>query len=240
MPLAAAHQPYFRGYATPVALSGGDSGLLRRLHGDGIAVSDPVRAIVTDKNGDVRAMGPTGYAMEQFCSWGSCRVYVYSNTSLLPDVYRFDLTSTKSTNVLSIAGGADALDAVMRAEGTYGFVPVPDLSVRLSGALACLMLWWPSFVILLLIGGSAVPVWLFLGRVIRPKERPKKENRPFSAMLAIFYVALIALPAIGFYGLFLFMTAYPPLLSLVVTGIPTLVSLLYLMVQNDSRGLVPA
>jgi len=236
MPLAAAHQPYFRGYAAAVALPGGDSGSFRRLHGDGIVMSDPVRAIVTDKSGSVRALGPVGYAVEHFCSWGSCRVYVYNDTSLLPDVYRFDPPSTKSADVLSVNGGASALDAVMRAEGIYGFVPVPDLSARVWGALACLTQWWLSFVILLLIGGSAVPVWLCLAMAMRPKE----ENRLGSAMLAVLCAVGITLPAIGFYLMFLFASGYPPLLSLVATSIPTLVLLLYLMVQNGSRGPAPA
>jgi hypothetical protein len=98
------------------------------------------------------------------------------------------------------------------------------------------MQWWPSFVILLLIGGGVVPVWLFLGKAIRPGQ----ENRSTSSMLAFVYAGLIALPAIGFYGLFLFVTAYPPLLSLVATSIPTLAALLYLMVPNDSGGPAPA
>jgi len=235
MPPAAAHQPYFRGYAAAVALPGGDSGSLRRLYGDGIVTSDPVRAIVTDKSGDVRALGPIGYAMEHFCSWGSCRVYVYSNTSLLPDVYRFDPPSTKPTAVLSI-NGANALDAIMIAEGVYGFVAVPDLSARVWGAIACLMQWWPSFVILLLIGGSAVPAWLFLGKAIRPKE----EHPPVSATLAFFWAGLIALPSIGFYCLFLLMTAYPPLLSLIAISVPTLMSLLYFMLRSRGGSAVAA
>lgn len=236
MPLAAAHQPYFRGYAAAVALPGGDSGSLRRLYGDGIVLSDPVRALVTDKSGDVRALGPVGYAMEHFCSWGSCRVYVYRDTSLLPEVYRFDPRSTKPTAVLSVNGGADALDAIMRAEGIYGFVAVHDLSARLSGALACLMQWWPSFVILLLIGGSAVPVWLCLGMAIGPKE----ENQLGSAMLAVLCAVGITVPAIGFYWLFLFITAYPPLLSWVAFSIPTLMTVLYRMLRNKGGAPVAA
>ena len=46
MPLAAAHQPYFRGYAAAVALPGGDSGSFRRLHGDGIVMPDPVLSLI--------------------------------------------------------------------------------------------------------------------------------------------------------------------------------------------------
>jgi hypothetical protein len=232
MPLAAAHLPYFRGYASPVALPGGDSGLLRRLYGDGIMLADPVRPVVIDKRGDVRALGPVGYAAEHSCSGGSCRVYVYNDTSLLPDVYRFDLRSTKSTDVPSAAGGADALDAVMRTEGIYGFVATPDLSARVAGALACLMQWWPSFVILLLIGGSAVPVWVCLGMAIGPHE----ENRLGSAMRAVLCAGAIALPAFGLYWLFLFLTAYPPLLSLIAICIPTLVWSLHLMVRNKVGG----
>src|SRR4051794_39205993 len=115
MPFAAAHVPYFSGYAAPVALPGGDSGLLRRLYGEGKLMADPVRPIVTDKSGDVRALGPLGYAAEYSCSGGACRVYVYSNVSLLPDVYRFDPQSTKSAGGVSLSGGADALAAVMSA-----------------------------------------------------------------------------------------------------------------------------
>jgi hypothetical protein len=231
-PFAAAHLPYFRGYAPPVALPGGDSGLLRRLYGDGIMMADPVRPVVIDKRGDVRALGPVGYAAEHSCSGGSCRVYVYNETSLLPDVYRFDPRSTKSTDVPSAMGGADALDAVMRAEGIYGFVEVPDLSVRVAGAFACLMQWWPSFVILLLIGGSAVPVWVCLGMAIGRRG----ENRLGSKMRAVLCAVAIALPTIGLYWLFLFSTAYPPLLSLIAVCIPTLVWLLYLVVRNDAAG----
>src|SRR5262249_47006736 len=94
-PFAAAHLPYFRGYAAPVALPGGDSGLLRRLYGDGLMMADPVRPVVTDKSGAVRALGPVGYAVEHACSGGTCRVYVYRDTSLLPEVYRFDPLATK-------------------------------------------------------------------------------------------------------------------------------------------------
>lgn len=234
MPMAAAHQPYFNGYASPVALPGGDSGQLRRLYGDGIVSFDPVRAIVTDKGGDVRALGPIGYAVEHFCSWGSCRVYVYGGaSSLLPKVYRFDPPSTKPTAILS-ANSVNGLDAIMLAEGVYGFVAVHDLSARVWGAIACLMQWWPSFVMLLMIGGSVVPAWLFVAKAVRLN----KAGQSRSATLAIFHAGLIAAPAIAAYWLFLSMTAYPPLLSVVTASIPTLMAVLYLILRT--KGAQPA
>lgn len=228
-PFATAHLPYFRGYAAPVALPGGDSGLLRRLYGDGIMMSDPVRPVVTDKSGAVRALGPIGYAAEHACSGGSCRVYVFSDTSFLPDVYRFDPLATKSTGVLSIAGGVDALDPVIRAQGMYGFVLESDFTARIAGAVACLMQWWPSFFILVLIGASAVPMWRFFAMAIGPREN----NRFGSATLAVLWAVAVMVPAAGLYALFLFLTAYPPLLSLVAVSIPTLVLLLVRLTVRD-------
>src|SRR6185312_5154065 len=74
---AAAHRPYFRGEPTSVALPAGESGVLRLLNGDGILGPDPVRPVITDASGGVRALGPVGYATSYSCAAQSCRIYVY-------------------------------------------------------------------------------------------------------------------------------------------------------------------
>ena len=114
-PAAAAQSAYFKGYAAPVGLPGGDSGLVRKLHDGGAANAETVRIVVTDKRGEVRALGPKGYAAEFSCTGSRCSAYVYDKTALLPDVYRFDAPSTRSADVLSAAAGAD-LDLVMLAQ----------------------------------------------------------------------------------------------------------------------------
>lgn len=227
VPVAAA-QPSFHGYAAPVALPGGDSGQLRRLYAAGPGNTETVRIVVTDKRGDVRALGPAGYAAEFSCTGSRCGVYVYNNTSLLPEVYRFDPASTKSAGVLSVAAAAD-LDLVMRADMTYGFRPAPGLFARMVGAFFCLMQWWPSFIALLVIGGCVVPAWvrleqLFLGEGQRPLH---------AIALGVLQTVVIVVPFAGLYAVYLWATAYPTLLSLAAVSIPTLGFLLLKLSSHD-------
>ena len=214
---AAAHQPYFRGAPEAVALPAGESGVIRLLYGDGILSSDPVRAVVTDAAGGVRAIAPQGYAASYSCAARSCRVYVYRDTALLPRVFDTDVETTKVSAILRTADAND-LDAVVRAQGpSYGFRHVPDLGPRIVGALVCLAHWWPSFVILMLIGATAVPVWLLLRKVLDRRE----ENRWGAISLCVLVVIAISIPVAFVLLMVLFVSAYPPLLSLIPLGLPT-------------------
>jgi hypothetical protein len=63
---AAAHRPYFT-QVEQVALPDGAMGEIRLLHGDGIIISDPVRAIIVDGDGRLRARSPQTWAMILLC-----------------------------------------------------------------------------------------------------------------------------------------------------------------------------
>jgi hypothetical protein len=218
---AAAHMPYFSGTPEAVALPGGESGAIRLLYGDGILDSDPVRPIVTDAGGGVRAITPVGYAASYSCAARSCRVYLYRDTMLLPRVFDTDIETMKASAVLRTADEND-LDAVMRTrEPFYGFRHVPDLGARIVGALVCLAHWWDSFVILMLIGATAIPVLLLVRMALGRRE----ENRWGAMTLCILFVIGISIPVAVILLMFLFVSAYPLLLSLVPLGLPTAVLL---------------
>jgi hypothetical protein len=217
---ASAHRPYFRG-GQPVALPAGESGVIRLLYGDGILGPDPVRPVVIDATGGVRAIAPTGYAASYSCAAQSCRVYVYRNTMLLPHVFDTDVQSMKSSAVLRTADEND-LDAVLRAkELYYGFSHVPNLSARILGALACLAHWWISFAFFVLIGSTVLPVWLLLRMALDRRE----QNRWAAILLCILCAIAVTIPMLAVMLMFLFVSAYPPLLSLIPLGLPTAILL---------------
>lgn len=214
---AAAHQPYFRGKPASVALPAGESGLIRLLYGDGILGPDPVRPIITDGSGGVRANGPLGYAASYSCAAQSCRVYVYRNSDLLPDVFDTEIESMKASASLRTADAND-LDAVLReTKSYYGFRHVPDLSARILGALACLARWWRSFVFLALVGSTALPIWLLMRMALGRRE----QNRAGAVCLCILFAVAITIPMMALALLFLFVSAYPPLLAMIPLGLPT-------------------
>ena len=214
---AFAHRPYFNAESAPVALPGGESGAIRLLNGDGILGPDPIRPIITDASGGVRAIAPVGYAASYSCAARSCRVYVYRNTALFPDVFDTEIASMKSIALLRTAD-ENELDAVLRENEPYfGFRLVPDLSVRMLGALACLAHWWRSFVFLMLAGATALPIWLLSRAALDRRER----NRSGAMWLCILFAVAITVPVMIFVLMFLFVSAYPPLLSVIPLALPT-------------------
>ena len=230
-PAAAAQSAYFKGYAAPVGLPGGDSGLVRKLHDGGAANAETVRIVVTDKRGEVRALGPKGYAAEFSCTGSRCSAYVYDKTALLPDVYRFDAPSTRSADVLSAATGAD-LDLVMLARSGYGFVPESGVFARLFGALSCLAQWWPSFIVLIVIGACAVPAWCRLQSGLASIRGRRKDVDTAMVVQAIAIIAAVA----GLCALYLWGSAYPPLLALIVVGLPSLALPLRCCFRDTGEG----
>jgi hypothetical protein len=217
---ASAHRPYFRGEPAAVALPAGESGLIRLLYGDGILGPDPVRPVVTDAAGGVRAIAPTGYAASYSCAAQSCRVYVYRNTMLLPHVFDTDVPTMKVSAALRTADDND-LDAVLRStEPYYGFNHIPNLSARIFGAFACLAHWWGSFAFLVLVGSTLLPVWIFLRMALDRRE----QNR-WGSVLCILFAVAVTLPMLAAWLMFLFVSAYPPLLSLIPLALPTAVLL---------------
>lgn len=216
-----AHQPYFRGEAASVALPAGESGVIRLLYGDGILGPDPVRPVVIDMTGGVRAIAPTGYAASYSCAAQSCRVYVYRNTMLLPHVFDTDVQSMKANAVLRTADEND-LDAVLRAkEPYYGFSYVPDLNARILGALACLAHWWASFAFFVVIGSTVLPVWILLRMALDRRN----QNRWGALSLCILFAVAITISMLAVLLMFLFVSAYPALLSLIPLGLPAVVLL---------------
>jgi len=214
---AFAHQPYFNTGSAPVVLPGDESGTIRLLNGDGILGPDPIRPVITDASGGVRAIAPVGYAASYSCAEQSCRVYVYRNTVLLPDVFDTEIESMKATALLRTAGEND-LDAVLRETETYyGFRHVPDVSARMLGALACLAHWWRSFVFLTLAGATALPIWLLSRAALDRRE----QHRSGAMWLCILFAVAITIPMMIFVLMFLFVSAYPPLLSVIPLALPT-------------------
>lgn len=63
---AAAHRPYVT-QIEKIALPDGTVGEMRLLHGDGIIISDPVRAIVVGADGRLRARSVHTWAMVLMC-----------------------------------------------------------------------------------------------------------------------------------------------------------------------------
>lgn len=218
---ASAHRPYFRGEAASVALPAGESGVIRLLYGDGILGPDPVRPVVTDLTGGVRAIAPMGYAASYSCGAQSCRVYVYINTPLLPRVFHTDVQSMKSNAVLRTADENDLVAVLSAKEPYYGFSHVPNLSARILGAFVCLAHWWASFAFLMLIGSTVLPVWIFLRGALDRRD----QNRWGAVSLCILFALAITPPMLVVLLLFLFVSAYPLLLSLVPLGLPTAILL---------------
>jgi hypothetical protein len=235
-PPAFAHMPYFQSESAPVTLLDGSPGTLRLLNGDGILGPDPTRPVVTDAQDGVRALGPEGYAVAQSCGASGCRVYVYSNTALLPHVYELDPGTMRSTPTIR-TDTEDSRANIMMAKDIYGFRTVEGLGARMIGALTCLVQWWPSFVILMLIGLSAIPVWKCLGMALSRAE----DDRWGAAMFGVVFAIGVTLPMLGFWFLFLLVSAYPPLLSLVALGIPSAIMALYSVLRlARGRTRVPA
>jgi hypothetical protein len=71
---ARAHSPYFTAVEN-VVLPSGEPGEIRLLHGDGIFLRDPVRAIAVDSRGHLLARTPRGGAMSIICRQAPCWVY---------------------------------------------------------------------------------------------------------------------------------------------------------------------
>jgi len=127
----------------------------------------------------------------------------------------------KSNAVLRTADEND-LDAVLRAkEAYYGFSYVPDLSARILGALACLAHWWGSFAFLVLIGSTVLPVWILLRMALDRRD----QNRWGAVSLCILFAVAVTIPMLAVLLMFLFVSAYPLLLSLIPLGLPTAVLL---------------
>jgi hypothetical protein len=161
LPVFAA-EPHFRGEVGPIILPDGNSGTMRLLQGEGFLGPDPMRAVVLDAQGGVRALGPVVYAIAYSCKASACHAYLYLNTLLLPHVYEIDPSSMKSAGVIR-ADTQDHRNAIMATKEVYGFRIVNDFAERIVGALVCLVQWWPSFAVLFLIGLFAWPAWKCLG-----------------------------------------------------------------------------
>ena len=72
---AQAHSPYFT-KSKPLALPDGTLGQIRLLHGDGIVLADPVRAMILDAQGRPLARSPWSYSMVLDCDRDHrCRVF---------------------------------------------------------------------------------------------------------------------------------------------------------------------
>ena len=87
---AQAHSPYFT-RAEKIALPDGTLGEIRLLHGDGVILADPVRAIILDAQGRPLARSPWSHAMVLDCDrQRRCRVFNFDRLQLhVPDPRAF-------------------------------------------------------------------------------------------------------------------------------------------------------
>jgi hypothetical protein len=217
-PVAATPGAHFAGYVATVALPGGDSGAIRMLHDGGGSSAERVRIVVTDKRGDVRALGPVGSAAEFSCSGSRCSIYVYDDASMLPAVYRFQPSSTKSADATAAVDSSD-LNAVMNSELIYGFVPVDGLLQRIWGALLCLTQWWPSFLALTTIGACLLLAGIRLWRAVVAA----RGGWSAAAVAGVVRSGGLVAAAVALYGLYVWASGYPPLLSAAAVSVPAVV-----------------
>ena len=99
-------------------------------------------------------------------------------------------------------------------------------------ALSCLAQWWPSFIVLIVIGACAVPAWCRLESGLASIRGRRKDVDTAMVVQAIAIIAAVA----GLCALYLWGSAYPPLLALIVVGLPSLALPLRCCFRDTGEG----
>lgn len=196
---AQAHSPYFT-KTEKIGLPDGTTGDIRLLHGDGIVMSNPVRAVILDAQGRAVARSHQTHAMAIRCDGSrQCKAY---------DLNGFTVSTPEPESFRSgglVSGVQERWELEQGAE-SWGFVTKRmSLGELVAGHTAYLMdNKYPTFVPLLFTGFA---VMLVLG-VLRPAPSRRLYDR------IVWYAIIVAAFCIA--GLVLLMS----LLMLIVSGLP--------------------
>src|SRR5438034_4765502 len=195
-----AHRPYFT-VTQQIALPDSTFGEIRSLHGDGIIVSDPMRAIIVAIDGRLLARTPHTHAMVILCSREHrCRAFdLHRNL-----VFEVEPATFRAGPIVPIRDEErEYLGEIERGDQSWGFRPRPaslfeivEASVAYVPSLA-FNLAFTAFV------GGAATLIIFAG-LHRPKS-VKGLNRLLwagGAMLRLTFAAIAIVISLFFAGLF--------------------------------------
>lgn len=169
---AAAHSPYFS-QSEAISVPGYDTVTLRLLHGDGIVVADPVRAVVVDRDGRLLGASPMSAVLGMICEseteHPTCKVY----DGVSGKIYEPAPAKLRDGGVIEIDGRPQAYPEDMTTD--FGFEERPaslaetvrfEIQQLLSSWMATILAlaWWALF------WGLAMPlIQAVLGRRRRPR-----------------------------------------------------------------------
>jgi hypothetical protein len=189
---AAAHRPFFTQVGT-IQLPNGERGEVRLLHGDGIFGPDPVRAIVIDERGRLRARSERSLFMGLSCpSEARCTIFDFARDQVL----EVDLATLRVGSLVPGLSDRDRDDLWDIEDGNeaWGFVArEPNASEWRDGLRTKVRLAWPVLAFNGIAGGVA---WLLM-RVAMARGR---RQHVLKAVPPIF-LALVLVLVSGYFTL---------------------------------------
>lgn len=200
-----AHSPYFSENTEAFDGPDGTKLDLRLLYGDGIIIADPVRAVIIDSHGQLRAVSPLSHAMQIHCSLRSGRRECLAYDELSGMVHESDpktwrLGGPIFENDSRHRPATSAYPELMTEEFGFwsrqaGFKESLGFEfakiVKSPRALVLASLWWMMILILI------VPI---LYRIMRPKTLSSRRWYWWVGDLLLRGVCIFVLLGTGFWG----------------------------------------
>lgn len=115
---ALAHPPYYS-QSESIAGVGDQITAIKLLHGDGIFIADPIRAVVVDQNGRLLAVSPMSLSLFLSCKGGGAAKNCFVYDEIYGRIYTPDKASWKASELLEEGGEPNNYPEYLEEE--YGF-----------------------------------------------------------------------------------------------------------------------